>query len=52
MASVYEGLASLGVDLYEVDDLVALTNSLVQLHMLGDCQVTPTLLGKTLSADI
>ena len=34
MAYVHEGLASLGVDLHEVGDLLALTNSLVQLHMI------------------
>lgn len=33
MAYVHEGLASLGVDLHEVGDLLALTNSLVQLHI-------------------
>ena len=31
-AYVHEGLASLGVDLHEVGDLLALTNFLVQLH--------------------
>ena len=34
MVYVHEGLASLGVDLHEVGDLLALTNSLVQLHMI------------------
>ena len=33
MAYVLEGLASVGVDLHEVGDLLALTNSLAQLHM-------------------
>ena len=36
MAIAHEGLASLAVDLHEVGDLLALTNSLVQLHNLGD----------------
>ena len=37
-----EGLASLAVDLHEVGNLLALTNSLVQLHNLdGGSQVTP-----------
>ena len=34
MAVAHEGLASLGVDLHEVGDLLARTNSLVQLHNL------------------
>ena len=34
MAVAHEGLASLVVDLHEVGDLLALTNSLVQLHMI------------------
>ena len=34
MAVAHEGLASLAVDLHEVGDLLALTNSLVQLHNL------------------
>ena len=34
MAYVHEGLASLGLDLHEVGDLLALTNFLVQLHIL------------------
>ena len=33
-AYVHEGLALLGVDLHEVGDLLALTNFLVQLHMI------------------
>ena len=33
-AVAHEGLASLAVDLHEVGDLLALTNSLVQLHMI------------------
>ena len=42
MAVAHEGLASLAVDIYEVGDLLALTNSLVQLHnLLGGSQVTP-----------
>ena len=42
MAIAHEGLASLAVDLHEVGDLVALTNSLVQLHnLVGGSQVTP-----------
>ena len=41
MAVAHEGLASLAVDLHEVGDLLALTNSLVQLHDLdGGSQVT------------
>jgi hypothetical protein len=36
MASVHEGLASLGVDLHEVGDLLALTNFLVQLHIMSE----------------
>ena len=40
---VHEVLASLGVDLHEVGDLLALTNSLVQLHNLDrGSQVTPS----------
>ena len=43
MAVAHEGLASLAVDLHEVGDLLALTNSLVQLHNLdGGSQVTPS----------
>jgi hypothetical protein len=34
MANVHKGLASLGVDLHEVGDLLALTNFLVQLHII------------------
>ena len=42
MAVAHEGLASLAVDLHEVGDLLALTNSLVQLHNLDrGSQVTP-----------
>ena len=42
MAITHEGLASLAVDLHEVGDLLALTNSLVQLHnIVGGSQVTP-----------
>ena len=42
MAVAHEGLASLAVGLHEVGDLLALTNSLVQLHNLdGGSQVTP-----------
>ena len=42
MAVTHEGLASLAVDLHEVGDLLALTNTLVQLHNLdGGSQVTP-----------
>ena len=42
MAVAHEGLASLAVDLHEVGDLLALTNSLVQLHNLdGGSQVAP-----------
>ena len=41
MAVAHEGLASLAVDLHEVGDLLALTNSLVQLHnLVGGSQVT------------
>ena len=48
MAIAHEGLASLAVDLHEVGDLLALTNSLVQLHNLdGGSQVTPNQLGDT-----
>ena len=43
MAIAHEGLASLAVDLHEVGDLLALTNSLVQLHnLVGGFQVTPS----------
>ena len=43
MVVAHEGLASLGVDLHEVGDLLALTNSLVQLHnLVGGSQVTPS----------
>ena len=43
MAVSHEGLASLAVDLHEVGDLLALTNSLVQLHnLVGGSQVTPS----------
>ena len=39
----HTGLASLAVDLHEVGDLLALTNSLVQLHnLVGGSQVTPS----------
>ena len=42
MAVAQEGLASLGVDIHEVGDLLARTNSLVQLHnLVGGSQVTP-----------
>ena len=42
MAITHEGLASLAVDLHKVGDLLALTNSLVQLHnLVGGYQVTP-----------
>ena len=42
MVVAHEGLASLAVDLHEVGDLLALTNSLVQLHnLVGGSQVTP-----------
>ena len=42
MAVAHEGLASLAVDLHEVGDLLALTNSLVQLHnLVGGSQSTP-----------
>ena len=42
MAIAHEGLASLAVYLHEVGDLLALTNSLVQLHNLdGGSQMTP-----------
>ena len=48
MAITHEGLASLVVDLHEVDDILALTNSLVQLHnLVGGSQVTLTNLGDT-----
>ena len=39
MAYIHEGLASLGVDLHEVGDLLALTNSLVQLHIMLEAQM-------------
>ena len=43
MAVAHEGLASLAVDLHEVGNLLALTNSLVQLHnLVGGSQVTPS----------
>ena len=43
MAIAHEGLASLAVDLHEVGDLLALTNSLFQLHdLVGGSQVTPS----------
>ena len=43
MVVAHEGLASLVVDLHEVGDLLALTNSLVQLHnLVGGSQVTPS----------
>jgi len=42
MAMAHEGLASQGADLHEVGVLLALTNSLVQLHnLVGGSQVTP-----------
>ena len=42
MVVAHEGLASLGVNLHEVGDLLARTNSLVQLDNLdGGSQVTP-----------
>ena len=42
MVVAHEGLASLAVDLHEVGDLLALKNSLVQLHnLVGGSQVTP-----------
>ena len=42
MVVAQEGLASLAVDLHEVGDLLALTNSLVQLYNLDEgSQVTP-----------
>ena len=42
MVVAHEGLASHAVDLHEVGDLLALTNSLVQLHnLVGGSQVTP-----------
>src|SRR3954466_13768406 len=42
MAVAHEGLSSLAVDLHEVGDLLARTNSLVQLHnLVGGSQVTP-----------
>ena len=48
MAIAHEGLASLAVDLHEVGDLLALTNSLVQLHnLVGGSQVTLANLGDT-----
>ena len=43
MAVTHEGLASLAVDLHGVGDLLALTNSLVQLHNhVRGSQVTPS----------
>ena len=43
MAVAHEGLASLAVDLHEVGDLLALTNSLVQHNnLVGGSQVTPS----------
>ena len=43
MAIAHEVLASLAVDLHEVGDLLALTNSLVQLHnLVGGSQVIPS----------
>ena len=43
MAIAHKGLASLAIDLHEVGDLLALTNSLVQLHnLVGGSQVTPS----------
>ena len=43
MVVSHEGLASLAIDLHEVGDLLALTNSLVQLHnLVGGSQVTPS----------
>src|SRR3954469_8672805 len=43
MAIAHEGLASLAVDLHEVGDLLALTNSLVQLqNLVRGSQVTPS----------
>ena len=43
MVVAHEGIASLGVDLHEVGDLLALTNSLVQLHnLVRGSQVTPS----------
>ena len=48
MAVAHGGLASLAVDLHEVGDLLALTNSLVQLHnLVRGSQVTLTNLGDT-----
>ena len=41
-AVAHERLASLAVDLHKIGDLLALTNSLVQLHnLVGGSQVTP-----------
>ena len=43
MVVSHEGLASLAVDLHEVGNLLALTNSLVQLHnLVGGSHVTPS----------
>ena len=43
MVVAHEGIASLAVDLHKVGDLLALTNSLVQLHnLVGGSQVTPS----------
>ena len=42
MAVAHEGLVSLALDLHEVGNLLALTNSKVQLHNLVEgSQVTP-----------
>ena len=43
MAIAHKVHSSLAVDLHEVGDLLALTNSLVQLHnLVGGSQVTPS----------
>ena len=43
MAIAHGGLASLTVELHKVGDLLALTNSLVQLHnLVGGSQVIPS----------
>ena len=43
MAVTHEGLASLAEDLHEIGDLLALTNSFVQLHnLVGGSQVRPS----------
>ena len=48
MAVAHEGLAALVLDLHKVGDLLALTNSLVQLdNLVGGSQVTPRQLGDT-----